>query len=175
MTAKKPSDAKIPWFFSWFFKFHGFCMTWIFFLAIFHVFQSLWEPWNDISFDISMYNKTVSLDIFMYNVFSSDSSMHNKWHLDISMHKGVFSDSDYTYFGRKMTFTGYLGLYTDPKKKTDLHLNFLQTIVFFIQLFCFKKCDYLTMLNAKKKFIRCTFMAMTTSQAPVPKLRKSHT
>ena len=48
-----------------------------FFLAIFHVFQSLWEPWNDISFDISMYNKTVSLDIFMYNVFSSDSSMYN--------------------------------------------------------------------------------------------------
>ena len=34
--------------------------------------------------------------------------------------------------------------------------------------------DYLTMLCAKKKFVRCIFTAMTTPQAPVPKLRKSH-
>ena len=30
------------------------------------------------------------------------------------------------------------------------------------------------MLCAKKKFIQCSFMATTTLQAPVPKLRKSH-
>ena len=45
---------------------------------------------------------------------------------------------------------------------------------FFIQLFCFKKCDYLTMLCVKIKFIWCSFTAMTTPQAPIPKLRKSH-
>ena len=45
---------------------------------------------------------------------------------------------------------------------------------FFVQLFCFKKCDYLTIICAKKKFIRYSFTATTTPQVPVPKLRKSH-
>ena len=46
---------------------------------------------------------------------------------------------------------------------------------FFSPLFCFKKCDYLTMLCEKiKKFIRCSFTATTTPHAPVSKLWKSH-
>ena len=68
-------------------------------------------------------------------------------------------------------------LYTDTIKKCPLfiYVNLLKTNVdFFIQLFCFKKCDYVTMLCAKTKFIRCSFTATTTPQAPVLKLRKSH-
>ena len=55
-------------------------------------------------------------------------------------------------------------LYIVPKKKCPLYIyvNFYQTIaVFFIQLFCFKKCDYVTMLCAIKKFIQCIFTATT--------------
>ena len=68
-------------------------------------------------------------------------------------------------------------IYTDTIKKRPLYvyMNLLQTNeVFFIWLFCFKNCDYLTMLYAKKKFIWCSFTATIKSQAPVPKLRKSN-
>ena len=49
LTSRKQSHVKIPWFchdFSIIFKFHDFSMHGIF-SVIFHVFQSLWEPWYD--------------------------------------------------------------------------------------------------------------------------------
>ena len=67
-------------------------------------------------------------------------------------------------------------IYQHNKETSALHLcEFIPNeCSFLIQVFCFKVCDYLTMLCPKKKFICCSFTAMTTQQAPVPKLWKSH-
>ena len=69
------------------------------------------------------------------------------------------------------------GIYTDTIKKCPLYIyvnSFQTNAAFFIQLFCFKKRDYLTMLCAEEKFIPVLIYGNDNPQAPVPILRQSH-
>ena len=60
-------------------------------------------------------------------------------------------------------------------KKRNVRFTFIWIFskrLHFFSLFCFKKCDYLTMLCSNKIFILCTFTATKTPQAPIPTITK---